>query len=69
MDAAHELECLWTDVFGEPPFIKAEAKVLAHVLVTALPPAPPYELDACPRSRGDGPSGAPSVLRDPFGRL
>jgi hypothetical protein len=67
-DAAHELERLWIDVFGEPPFIKADAKVLAKVLVTALPAAPPYKLDARPWLQDVGSSSAPSVLRDPSGQ-
>ena len=43
MDAADELQALWTTLFGEPPFIRAEAQVLTRLLVSALPPAPPYE--------------------------
>ena len=46
MDAICELEPLWASVFGEPPSIRAEAPVLADVLVAALPSAPPYELEA-----------------------
>ena len=48
MDASEELQALWTAVYGEPPFIRAEPHVLAKVLVDALPPAPPYEPEAKP---------------------
>ena len=41
-DAEHELEGLWAEVFGEPPSISAPPALLVQVLVTALPPAPPY---------------------------
>ena len=43
MDATYELQALWNAVFGEPPFVRADAKLMAEVLVGALPPAPPYE--------------------------
>ena len=43
MDAVTELQTLWTRLFGEPPFIRAEAKLLIRVLVSALPLAPPYK--------------------------
>ena len=42
MDAEQELEALWSAVFGEPPFIRAEADMLTQVMVDALPLAPPY---------------------------
>ena len=45
MDAEQELEALWSAVFGEPPFIRAEPEMLAEVLVRALPQAPPYVLN------------------------
>ncbi|WP_174301804.1 hypothetical protein [Caulobacter sp. S45] len=48
MDASEELQALWTAVYGEPPFIRAETGVLVRVLVDALPPAPPYEPEAEP---------------------
>ncbi len=43
MNAADELQGLWITLFGEPPFIRAEARVMAKVLVSALPAAPPYK--------------------------
>ena len=48
MDAVEELQALWTAVYGEPPFIRAEPRVLAEVLVGALPLAPAYEPEARP---------------------
>ena len=50
MDASKELQALWTVVFGEPPFIRADADVMAQVLVASLPPAPPYEPEGTPTS-------------------
>ena len=37
-----ELHALWTEVFGEPPSVTADAKLLSEMLVRHLPPAPPY---------------------------
>ena len=42
MDATDELQALWIEVFGEPPFVRADVELMAKVLVAALPPAPPY---------------------------
>ena len=57
MNADDELQGLWTAVFGEPPFIRAEAAVMAEVLVGALPSAPPYELET-----SASPVAAPDTL-------
>jgi hypothetical protein len=38
----NEIENLWTEVFGEPPAIRCEAKLLAEVLVRSLSSPPPY---------------------------
>ncbi len=56
MDVEDEWQSLWTAVFGEPPFIKAEAPVIARVLVGFLPAAPPYEPEPPPH----GPAPAQS---------
>ena len=37
-----ELHALWAEVFGEPPSVNADAKLLGELLVRHLPPAPPY---------------------------
>ena len=37
-----EIEALWAQVFGEPPAARADASMLADVLIRHLPPAPPY---------------------------
>lgn len=42
---------LWREVFGGPPAIEADPRLLADLLVRHLPPAPPYgDPD---RARGD----------------
>ncbi len=33
---------LWRNVFGEPPPLANDARLLAQVLIESLPPAPPY---------------------------
>ena len=48
--ALEALEDLWMCLFGQPPCIKAEPAVLAHILVKALPMAPPYQPRAGPGS-------------------
>jgi hypothetical protein len=48
MDATREIEDLWTTLFGEPPFIRAEPSILTEVLVASLPAAPPYEIGETP---------------------
>ena len=42
MGATEELEALWSDVFGEPPPIRARPEELSRALVAHLPPAPAY---------------------------
>jgi len=37
-----QIECLWAEVFGEPPSIRCEPRLLADVLVRSLSPPPPY---------------------------
>ena len=54
MEAVDELQALWITLFGEPPFIRAEAQLLTRVLVSALPRAPPYEPAAAPSSAIEG---------------
>ena len=56
MDANDELQALWTTLFGEPPFIRAEATVMAQVLVSAMPPAPPYRPSAATSSEDLAPA-------------
>jgi len=36
------IENLWAAVFGEPPAVRADAHLLADVLIRNLPPVPPY---------------------------
>ncbi len=36
------VESLWTAVFGEPPSIRCDPRMLADVLIRNLPHAPPY---------------------------
>ncbi|MHB8283788.1 MAG: hypothetical protein ACYDD1_03850 [Caulobacteraceae bacterium] len=38
------LSALWTQVFGQPPAIRASAEELADLLVRHLPKAEPYRL-------------------------
>ncbi|MBV9509568.1 MAG: hypothetical protein JO303_04725 [Caulobacteraceae bacterium] len=38
----NEIEALWTEVFGEPPLIRCEPKLLSEILVRSLSPPPPY---------------------------
>lgn len=45
-DAEQELEALWAHVFGEPPSVTASPTLLAEILVSALPLAPPYAVQA-----------------------
>ena len=68
MDASKELQALWTVVFGEPPFIRAEADVMAQVLVASLPPAPPYEPDGSPARPDEATSAFTCGLRGDKGR-
>ena len=37
-----EIEHLWAEVFGEPPSIRSEPRLLAEVLVRSLSCPPPY---------------------------
>ena len=37
-----EIEKLWSEVFGQPPSIRCEPRLLADVLVRSLSPPPPY---------------------------
>ena len=69
MDATRELETLWIEVFGEPPLIRAEAELLAGVLVSALPSAPPYQLTVLTRPGEDRHACAADALRDRSRRL
>ena len=42
MDAREELEALWSDVFGEPPPIRAQPEELLKAMIGSLTPAPAY---------------------------
>jgi hypothetical protein len=53
-----ELQALWIEVFGEPPSVNADAKLLSELLVRYLPPAPPY---GQPERVEDGKGPAPEV--------
>ena len=37
------LTSLWRDVFGEPPPLADDSRLLTQILVENLPPAPPYQ--------------------------
>ena len=50
-DARANILSLWRTVFGGPPAIDAEPRLLADMLVRHLPPAPPY--GEVRRARGD----------------
>jgi hypothetical protein len=45
-DAGQELAALWIRLYDEAHSVTAPPRLLAEVLVAALPPAPPYEPDA-----------------------
>lgn len=50
-DARANILNLWSAVFGGPPAIDADPRLLAHLLVRHLPAAPPYgEVE---RARGE----------------
>ena len=34
---------LWQEVFGEPPPLADDVRLLSQILVESLPPAPPYQ--------------------------
>ena len=49
---------LWREIYGQPPPLADDPKLLSRILVESLPPAPPYELgrplkSAHPRESGD----------------
>jgi hypothetical protein len=63
--ADHDLDQLWRAVFGEPPAVEADPGLMCAILISCLPPAPPYV--ASERPAGDAgaqtPSEAPKSLK------
>jgi hypothetical protein len=57
-DAGQELEALWVRVFGEPPSVTAPPGLLAKVLVSSLPVAPPYTPGSEAEDRADARGGS-----------
>ncbi len=35
---------LWREIYGEPPPLADDPKLLSRILVETLPPLPPYEI-------------------------
>jgi hypothetical protein len=44
-DAGSELAALWVRLYGEAHSVTAPPRLIAEVLVSALPPVPPYTPD------------------------
>lgn len=42
-EANEDVKRLWTAVVGEPPSVNAPTQLLLDILVSTLPPAPPYK--------------------------
>ncbi len=41
-EVREQIEELWAEVFGQPPSIRCDSRLLADVLVRSLSPPPPY---------------------------
>lgn len=56
LDPKAEMESLWAAVFGEPPAVDAEPRLLAELILRCSGPPPVYEL---------APRAPPARSRDP----